>query len=73
MRISNVAGSIELRVSSSLNAEVKIGNFIGKLFASVPNAQTIEDGNGGYRVQMGSNKGKSALSNRKGNITIRSI
>lgn len=73
MRISNVAGSIELSVSSSLNAEVKIGNFIGKLFASAPNARTIEEGNGGYRVQIGSNKGKIALSNIKGNVTIRPI
>ena len=72
MRISNVAGSIELSVSSSLNAEVKIGNFIGKLLTSAPNAREVKDGNG-HRVQIGVNKGKIALSNIKGNITIRPI
>jgi len=72
MRISNVVGSIDLGVSNNLNAEVKIGNFIGKLLTSAPNAQEIKDGLG-YRVQIGTNKGKIALSNIKGNITIRPI
>jgi hypothetical protein len=72
MRINNVTGSIELSVSSSLNAEVKIDNFIGELFTSVPNAKTIHEGNE-YRVLIGSNKGKIALSNITGNVTIRSI
>ncbi len=72
MRISNVAGSIELSVSSSLNAEVKIGGILGKLFTTAPNAQAIKDGSG-YRVQIGSNKGKIALSNITGNVTIRPI
>jgi hypothetical protein len=72
MRINNVTGPIELSVSSSLNAEVKIDNFIGKLFTSASNAKTIEDRNG-YRVLIGSNKGKIALSNITGNVTIRGI
>lgn len=72
IRVSNVAGSIELSVSSSLNAEVKIGGLLGKLFTSAPNAQAIKDGNE-YRVQIGSNKAKIALSNISGNVTIRPI
>jgi DUF4097 and DUF4098 domain-containing protein YvlB len=72
MRISNVAGSIELSVSSSLNAEVKVGGILGKVFTSVPNTQAIKDGNG-YRIQIGSNRGKIALSNITGDVTIRPI
>lgn len=72
MRINIVTGAIELSVSSSLNAEIKIDNFLGKLSTSVPNAKTIEDGSG-YRVLIGSNNGRIALSNITGNVTIRSI
>lgn len=71
MRINNVTGAIELSVSSSLNAQIEIDNFIGKLSTSVPNAKTID--RNGYRVLIGSNKGKIALSNITGNVTIRSI
>jgi DUF4097 and DUF4098 domain-containing protein YvlB len=72
MRISNVSGSIELSVSSSLNAEVKIGGILGKLFITAPNAQAIKDGSG-YRILIGSNRAKIALSNITGNVTIRPI
>jgi len=72
MRVSNIAGSIELSVSSSLNAEVKIGGLLGYLFTTAPNAQAIKDGSG-YRILIGSNRAKIALSNITGNVTIRPI
>jgi DUF4097 and DUF4098 domain-containing protein YvlB len=68
LRVSGVSGLVELRVSDTLDADVSVTNFSGRVFIGVPQQ---EPGRSGYRFRLGQGGAPISVSGVSGDVIVR--
>jgi Putative adhesin len=71
INISQVEGSVELGLSSDVNADLSISAYSGDIKTEIPDAQASNSGRKGYKARIGSGGANISISHIEGDIRIR--
>ncbi|MDX6694364.1 MAG: hypothetical protein QOF02_1967 [Blastocatellia bacterium] len=71
INISQVEGSVELGLSSDVNADLRINSYSGDIKTEIPDAQVNDSGRAGYRARFGNGGADISISHIEGDIRIR--